>query len=57
MCHGDVTPVTFERKEEGGLFHAHHNTAHQCRNFEKIYDWAVDRNTTKMPVDAQRITS
>ncbi|MCJ1249426.1 hypothetical protein MMC30_006650 [Trapelia coarctata] len=57
MCHGDVTPVTFERKEEGGLFNPHHKTVHQCRNFEKIFDWAADRNTTKMPVDAQQMTS
>jgi len=46
MCHGDMTPITFEWISEIDGYIAHHSTEHQCRKFEPIYSWAQDR---KMP--------
>lgn len=43
MCHGDVTPITFEYLPEIKGLIAHHSTEHQCRNFESIYNWAAAR--------------
>ena len=43
MCHGEVTPITFEFIPEIHGLIAHHSTQHQCRDFEKIYNWAALR--------------
>lgn len=51
MCHGDVTPNTFEWNDEAGSYLAHHTTRHQCRNFERIFEWAETSNTSGIPMD------
>ncbi|OAA36250.1 hypothetical protein NOR_07595 [Metarhizium rileyi] len=43
MCHGDVTPITFEYVPEIRGLIAHHSTEHQCRDFKAIYSWAKGR--------------
>lgn len=51
MCHGDLTPVTFEYSMELGVYLAHHGTVHQCRNFQTIFEWAEVRDKTGMGPD------
>jgi hypothetical protein len=51
MCHGDLTPVTFEYSTELDVYLAHHGTVHQCRNFQKIFEWAEFRDNTGMGPD------
>jgi len=53
MCHGDITPVTFEWNVERNIYLAHHGTIHQCRNFNTIYKWAASRNTAGLAVDGE----
>ncbi|KAI1453925.1 hypothetical protein F4805DRAFT_354269 [Annulohypoxylon moriforme] len=53
MCHGDITPITFEWISEINGYIAHHSTEHQCRNFEAIYNWAKDRDTTGLQADGK----
>ncbi|KAJ8586434.1 hypothetical protein M405DRAFT_795536 [Rhizopogon salebrosus TDB-379] len=42
MCNADVTMVTWNWVENHKHPYPNFNTRHQCRNFEKILDWAVD---------------
>ena len=51
MCHGDITPNTFEWNDETQSYLAHHSTRHQCRDFERVYDWAAGRNTSGLIID------
>jgi hypothetical protein len=51
MCHGDLTPITFEWNDELGTYLARHKTKHQCRDFEAIFQWAKGRDDTGMKVD------
>ena len=53
MCHGDITPITFEWIDELGSYIAHHTTRHQCRDFDTIYQWAKRRDTTGMHADGK----
>jgi hypothetical protein len=53
MCHGDITPITFEWISEIDSYIAHHSTEHQCRNFEAIYSWAGGRDTTGFSVSGK----
>lgn len=46
MCHGDLTPITFEWIDEINGYIAHHSTEHMCRNFDAIQRWASGRDTT-----------
>ncbi|KAI0146668.1 hypothetical protein BJ166DRAFT_629195 [Pestalotiopsis sp. NC0098] len=45
QCHGDLTPISFwyEGTEVGYSFD--HAVVHQCRNFDSIYKWAVERGS------------
>jgi len=51
MCHGDLTPITFEWNDELSTYLAHHSTQHECRNFEKIFSWSKQRKEMDMEVD------
>lgn len=51
MCHGDLTPNAFEWNDEIGGYLAHHETMHQCRDFDSIFAWAEERNTADMTID------
>lgn len=51
MCHGDLTPITFEWNRELNTYLAHHSTVHQCKNFDAIYEWARKRNDTGIIVN------
>ncbi|KAL0931139.1 uncharacterized protein CTRU02_213874 [Colletotrichum truncatum] len=53
MCHGDITPITFEWIPEIDGYIAHHSTEHMCRNFDTIFDWSVKRNTTGLEADGK----
>ncbi|TKW52087.1 hypothetical protein CTA1_11345 [Colletotrichum tanaceti] len=53
MCHGDITPITFEWIPDIDGYIAHHSTEHVCRNFDAIFDWAADRNTTGLEADGK----
>ena len=44
MCHGDITPITFEWSNERSNYLARHGTEHQCRNFDAIFYWAQGRH-------------
>lgn len=48
MCHGDITPITFEWVPEIDRYIAHHSTEHQCRKFDDIYNWAESKRTRGM---------
>ena len=50
MCHGDLTPITFEWISEINGYIAHHSTEHRCRDFNVIYGWAEGRNTSGFTV-------
>jgi hypothetical protein len=51
MCHGDLTPITFEWNIELDTYLAHHSTTHECRDFGEIFEWAKGRNNTGIVVD------
>jgi len=51
MCHGDLTPITFEWNDELSTYLAHHRTQHVCRRFDKIFDWSERRNKEYMHID------
>lgn len=53
MCHGDLTPNTFEYNSELNVYLAHFATVHQCRNFDKIWNWAKVRQTNGMSVEGK----
>ncbi|KAG1856641.1 hypothetical protein DFJ58DRAFT_784249 [Suillus subalutaceus] len=41
MCNADVTMITWDWVQEHKIPYPNFNTRHQCRNYEKILDWAV----------------
>ncbi|KAG1813507.1 uncharacterized protein BJ212DRAFT_394744 [Suillus subaureus] len=41
MCNADVTMITWDWVQGLETTYPNFNTRHQCRNFEKILDWAV----------------
>ncbi|KAK9771978.1 putative Cyclochlorotine biosynthesis protein O [Seiridium cardinale] len=51
MCHGDITPITFEWNTELNTYLAHHSTEHVCRNFEALFHWAHSRAAEDFDVD------
>ncbi|KAK2008960.1 hypothetical protein LZ32DRAFT_684246 [Colletotrichum eremochloae] len=53
MCHGDITPITFEWIPDINGYIAHHSTEHMCRNFDAIFDWATVRNMTGLESDGK----
>lgn len=55
MCHGDLTPITFEWIPEIQGYIAHHTTEHQCRDFGAIHDWAKRRNTSGLRADGNHM--
>jgi len=44
MCNGDLSPNTFSVAPGGKGYVPSFNESHQCRDFEKIFDWAKKRN-------------
>ncbi|KAK3690281.1 hypothetical protein B0T22DRAFT_379654, partial [Podospora appendiculata] len=55
MCHGDLTPITFEWIPEISGYIAHHSTEHQCRDFESIFEWAERRGAHGVHADANHV--
>ena len=55
MCHGDITPITFEWSDESNSYLAHHSTEHICRNFDRIFDWASSRAAGDSKVDGNHV--
>ncbi|KAE8369713.1 hypothetical protein BDV27DRAFT_152794 [Aspergillus caelatus] len=51
MCHGDITPISFEWNNGIDAYLAHHSTPHMCRNFNSIYEWAAKRDNTGLRAD------
>jgi hypothetical protein len=46
MCHGDVSPTPFfYRASDDNVYSVLANT-HMCRDFDKIKDWALERQLT-----------
>ncbi|KAG1883827.1 hypothetical protein F4604DRAFT_1516758, partial [Suillus subluteus] len=41
MCNADVKMITWDWVQGLDTPYPNFNTRHQCRNFEKILDWAV----------------
>jgi hypothetical protein len=41
MCNADVKMITWDWVEEHRDPYPNFNTRHQCRDYEKILDWAV----------------
>jgi hypothetical protein len=46
MCHADVTPMPFFYRESDDNVYSKLATTQTCRNFEKIKDWAKERQLT-----------
>ena len=42
QCHGDTTPLSVYYPDETSGYAFDHAVTHQCRKFDKIYDWAVE---------------
>ncbi|KAG2059376.1 hypothetical protein BDR06DRAFT_1069387 [Suillus hirtellus] len=42
MCNADVTMMTWDWIRGHKIPYPNFNTRHQCRNYEKILDWAVE---------------
>ncbi|KAG1805896.1 hypothetical protein EV424DRAFT_259818 [Suillus variegatus] len=42
MCNADVTTITWDWVKGHNIPYPNFNTRHQCRNYEKILDWAVE---------------
>ncbi|KAF2251127.1 hypothetical protein BU26DRAFT_563073 [Trematosphaeria pertusa] len=42
QCHGDITPLSVFYKPDKSNYAFDHAVTHSCRNFDKIYEWAVD---------------
>jgi hypothetical protein len=49
MCHADVGVMTTKWQEDAHVFTAEFNVTKQCRNFEKIKNWARGRATKHSP--------
>lgn len=43
MCHGDVSPLQYVWSERAQTVQTEMKSRHQCKNFEKIKQWAFDR--------------
>ncbi|EME84583.1 uncharacterized protein MYCFIDRAFT_133959 [Pseudocercospora fijiensis CIRAD86] len=53
QCHGDLTPIVQTWQPDLHAYAASQRTVHQCRNFDKIWDWAAGRNTTGLRADGR----
>ncbi|KAG2059392.1 hypothetical protein BDR06DRAFT_949446 [Suillus hirtellus] len=42
MCNADVTMITWDWVQGHKIPYPNFNTRHQCRDFEKVLDWAVE---------------
>jgi len=45
MCHGDLTPLAFWYDGSDAGYSFDHAVTHSCRNFDAIYDWAVQQGS------------
>lgn len=47
MCQADITPVSWKRAPSYGpgtlRYQTDFGAAHQCRDYGRIYDWAMER--------------
>jgi hypothetical protein len=50
MCTSDVNIITYDWVQGWDLAYPNFNTAHQCRNFDKIMSWN-DAHSVRIPVD------
>jgi hypothetical protein len=47
MCHGDMTPITLERRDgKKPPYRPDFRISHTCRDWDKLYDFAAKRNTS-----------
>jgi hypothetical protein len=53
MCNADVTMITWDWVEGHDIPYPNFNTRHQCRNYEKILDWA---DTHAVHIDESEVT-
>ncbi|KAG0704005.1 hypothetical protein DFH29DRAFT_802565 [Suillus ampliporus] len=53
MCNADVTMITWDWVEGHKHPYPNFNTRHQCRNYEKILDWASNH---AVHIDASEVT-
>ncbi|KAF2206591.1 hypothetical protein CERZMDRAFT_52914, partial [Cercospora zeae-maydis SCOH1-5] len=53
MCHGDLTPIRQHWEPSLHAYAAEQETVHQCRNFDQIWNWAAERNTTGLRADGK----
>lgn len=52
MCHGDLTPITLEpMPERRPPVMPDFRIRHSCRNFNKIWEFAVERNTSGVGIE------
>ena len=47
MCHGDISPLPFRINEHTDMWTPYFATRHQCRDFDKIKQWAIDHRASK----------
>ena len=60
MCNADLRPIPMEdfiREEDGRRLEyvPMYTTEHACRDWDEIWDWAWQRNTTRMLIENQWI--
>ncbi|CAK1356547.1 uncharacterized protein RHO25_012310 [Cercospora beticola] len=53
ICHGDLTPIRQHWEPSLHAYAAEQETVHQCRDFQKIWEWAAERNTTGLRADGK----
>ena len=57
MCHGDLTPMSHVARKEPydhsflEAYYTDFAVTNTCRNFGKIYDWALASNVTSRPIE------
>lgn len=49
MCNSDISTVPFEWDREKNMTSANARTAHMCRDFETIKDWAAEHRIEQLP--------
>lgn len=51
MCHGDMTPITIQTKEDHWPpYEARFDIRHTCRDFERLHAFAAERNSTGITI-------
>lgn len=53
MCHGELTPIYFEWRDDHRSYRAEQSNIHQCRSWDAIFQWSEARNKTHLRIDGK----